>query len=102
MADRAANDNGRFVVRRRAPDDWAVVDSEHAQLDQRGFTTEDAAAKEAARLNDLMENGRTYGVTWYCEVDAVSPDAAVAEARKFLAPSYRENWEPTSVEAIEP
>lgn len=44
----------------------------------------------------------TYGLTFYVEVDATSEADAIKQAKKYLAPSYRENWEPLTVEHMEP
>lgn len=90
--------NTRFVVRRRG-DGYAVVDSDHFEREVR-YDTETDAEREADRRNNEPPL-RTYGVTWYCEVDASDEADAAVKARKFLAPSYRENWEPTAVELLE-
>jgi hypothetical protein len=39
-------------------------------------------------------------VVWYCEVNAVSEQAAVKKARKFLAPGCWDNWEPLLVAVV--
>lgn len=88
-----------YVVRRR-PDGFVVWDSESRRTVSK-HRTEAAASKAAKALNERPDE-RTYGVTWYCEVDAVSPEDATAKARRLLAPSYREGWEPVSVERFDP
>lgn len=89
----------RYVVRRR-PNGFVAWDSESRRTVST-HRTEAAAEKAAKTLNERPEE-RTYGVTWYCEVDAASPEEATAKARRFLAPSYREGWDPISVEPFEP
>lgn len=90
----------RFAVRRR-PDGWATVDTEGLILERR-FASRDAAERLAARQEAALQPTSTYAVVWYCEVDALTESDAVEKARKFLAPSYRENWEPVSVDEVAP
>lgn len=89
----------RYVVRQRA-DGWAAVDTQGSLLEKR-FRTK-VMAERQCREWKASESYLRYAVVWYCEVDAATPEQATEKARKFLAPSYRENWEPASVELVEP
>lgn len=90
----------RYRTRRRA-DGWVVWDGESRMVVGRFCTNEAAANRQAAKFESAPDE-RTYSVVWYCEVDASTPEQAVARARKFLAPTYRDGWEPLSVELVEP
>jgi hypothetical protein len=59
------------------------------------------APRHSRPIEPVRPDLHTYGVSWYVEVDAASPEDAIKKARKYLAPSYRDNWEPTSVEKME-
>jgi len=72
--------SGRYIVRQRA-DGFAVWDAQERQVVDT-LPTEDLADQEVARLTNAPEE-RTYGL------------------KKFFAPSYRENWDPVSIEKYE-
>lgn len=52
----------------------------------------------------MMEDmeSKTFGVSWYVEVDAETAEDAEAKAREFLAPKYRKHWLPLNVEEVDP